>query len=122
MKVEKATKFSHTFRLIERLQTRIATLKLLRKQELYKADHNKSDQDKLNGEIYQCIVLTFGMFIDKNNSYDNANVASAILIEHRVCMCVRWFGCYAVPQLVRECVWRMETFETWQDCRFNSQC
>ncbi|XP_062504586.1 uncharacterized protein LOC134181340 isoform X3 [Corticium candelabrum] len=41
--------YSHTCTLIERLQTRIATVKLLRKEKLYKADHNKSDEDKLDG-------------------------------------------------------------------------
>ena len=45
------TSYSHTCTIIERLQTRITTLKLLRKEELYKADHNKSDEDKLDGEI-----------------------------------------------------------------------
>ena len=37
--------------LVEGMQTRIATLKLLRKEEAYKADHNKSDQNKLDGEV-----------------------------------------------------------------------
>ena len=112
---------SHTCTLIERLQTRIATLKLVRKEELYKADHNKSDQVKLDGELYLCIVLNVGMSVDNTNSYDNARVASVYLIGHHVCMCVRFYVCGAVAQLVRECVWRRETVGTLQGCRFKSQ-
>ena len=49
---------------------------------------------------------------------ESVHMGACVRVCVHVCVCV---GGGAIAQLVKECIWRMKTSVTLQDCRFKSQ-
>ena len=57
----------------------------------------------------------YSVYLDKSDTGGGVCLCACVRAYVHVCVCG------TVAQLVRECIWRMETFGTLQGCKFKSQ-